>query len=391
MSPVLITASQVQRNMECPGGMLLPSAEDPSEAAAEGTALHDRLLRPETFPEPFRAWTEADGEDGVAGARTRGTRFEAALIREGDGPARVLGYNIGRAYGEPALPSLAGTADVLRAVRTGGVYRLRVPDLKTGHAQLYGGVLPEPAAAWQLRTLAYLAWDASGRPEQAEVRLAWLLHDDGDDPPRSWVRAAPETFGSAALREWEAVLLDLLRRRTTGEVRDKFRRGPWCLGCSSFDFCPAQRDVVERVATRSYTPADLGALSPAELADLWLDVRCAEEQAARARSALLRHVEAAGRVPLGDGRTELIPARQVVRRFRNVGEVVTRMHAANLRPPLRRDWVTLESVRDAFAAEGRAVEVEPFLKKLEQDGVLERTSSRPFLQERQVGARRIKE
>lgn len=383
-APVLITASQVDRLLACPAGGILPTAEDPSEAAEAGTVLHAQLLRPETFPEPFRAWTEADGEDGVAGARTRGTGFEAAFLRTGDGPTRLLGHNIGRAYGEPEAPSLAGTADVLRLVRTGGVWRFRVPDLKTGHAQLYGSALPEPGESWQLRTLAYLAWDAAGRPEQVEVRMAWLLHDAGESPPRSWVKPAPEPFGVNALREWEVVLLDLLHRRASGEVRDRFRRGGWCLGCSAFDFCPAQRDVLERIASRSYTPAELGRLPPSELADLWLDVRCAEQQAERAHAALLAHVEAEGRVPLGDGRTELIPARQVVRRVRDLGRLRAAANRAGLRAPVVKEATSLETIAEAFRAEGRAGETEGFLVLLEREGVVEKTASRPFLRERRT-------
>lgn len=383
----MVTASQVERLLACPGGGLQPTAEDPSEAASAGTEQHALLLTPETFPAVFRAWTEADGADGVAGGRTRGTRFEVALLREGGGRTRVLGENIGRAYGEPGEPSLAGTADVLRAVRVGGRLLLRVPDLKTGHAQLYGGALPEPGDAWQLRTLAYLAWDACGRPDLVEVRLAWLLRDASADPPREWIREAPRAFGSADLRAWEHVLLDLLRRISAGEVRDKFRRGPWCLGCSSFDFCPAQRDVLERVATRTYTPAEMGRLSPAELADLWLDVRCAEQQAERARAALLAHVDAVGGVPLGDGRTELIPARQVVRRVKDLPRL--KAEAERRGVPARevvREGTTLEAIRAAFVRTqtGDTGDADAFLAEMEAVGVIERSASRPFLQERRA-------
>lgn len=379
---LIVTASQVGRLVECPGGGMVATAEDPAPAAERGTAVHARLLRPETFPAVFRAWTDADGADGVAGCRTRGTGFEAAFLREGEGPARLLGFDIGRAYGEPEDPALAGTADVVRLVRAGGRSLLRVADLKTGHSQVHGG-LPEPAEAWQLRTLAYLAWDASGRPEHVEVRLAWLLHDEGEDPPRQWVAPAPEPFGAATLREWEGVLLSLLRRLAAGEVRGRFRRGGWCLSCSAFDFCDAQRDVLERVASRPYTPKEMGRLPPEELADLWLDVQCAGQQVERARASLLTHVEAVGSVPLGRDR-ELIPARTVSRRVRDVARL--KEEAERRGVPARevvREGASLEAVRAAFAAAG-AGDADGFLSEMESAGVIERTASRPFLKERRA-------
>lgn len=380
MTSTLITGSQVDRLLRCSAGAILLKASDPALQAEAGTATHAEVLRPDGLPEVFATWLR---EGCPNPPEEPSVRFEAAFSwSPGSGRAAFLGCYLERAYPEPEEPTIATTLDAV--ARAGKSWRFRVADLKTGAAQLYRGALPEPGDSWQLRTQATLTWIAFGRPEFAEFRLAWFLHDA--EAPRSWVREAPAPFGAAALREWEETLSSLLRRIDRGEVRDEFRRGPWCLSCSSFDFCPAQRDVLRRIA--ELEPAGLRALSDAELDDLWLDLRCFERMTERARAALTAHVERRARVPSRDGRKELVPGRVLTRKVRDVARLKEEAARRGVFG-VTRETATAETIRAAFVAArvGDDGGADEFLSEMEAAGIIEKVSSQAFLTERPVPKR----
>lgn len=367
---MVLTASQIDRLMACPAGVLLPGVSDPGEASARGTEVHGLRLTPETFPEEFRDWF-----GGVPD-------FEAAYVWQPGSPGRFLGFGLGRRYPDNDAAMLAGTADAI-SPPIGGPRSFRLADLKTGRLQLWGGSLPPPGSSWQLRTLSVLWWVRAGMPEDVEGRLAWLLWDE--DREEGWVEEASDPVRVHHLRSWLADLVRLLRRADSGEARSEFARGPWCLSCSSFDFCPAQKGAISRVSDVAPTEASLSSVPDEALARLWLDLRASREQTERAEEALLRLlVRKEAGIALSE-RRELAAETSAPRRVKAPDAVLKAAEArygSKAPPAMSEAKVTLSSIRRGLVRIGKLDEEDDFLAELEELGAVTRNSPSPRLAER---------
>lgn len=343
---------------------------DPGIASARGTEIHARLLTPETFPEEFRDWFGCIPS------------FEAAYVWQPNSPGRFLGFGLGRRYPDDDLAMLAGTADAISPV-LGDPRAFQLADLKTGRLQLWGGSLPPPGSSWQLRTLAVLWWVRAGLPEDVTGRLAWLFWDD--DREEAWVEEASDPVRAPQLRSWLQELVRLLRRADSGEVRSEFARGPWCLSCSSFDFCPAQRGAIERVSDVAPTDTSLATVPDEALARLWLDLRASREQTERAEEALLRLLVRKGAGIALSERRELAAETSSPRRVRDPEAA---LRAAEVRygskapAAMSEPRVTLTSIRRGLTRIGKLDDEDAFLAELEEAGVVTRSSPTPRLSER---------
>jgi hypothetical protein len=240
---MLGTASAVERLMVCPGGAVLAGAQDETEFAARGTGLHKYMqdvmsLGSEAalarVPAELRAAAEAiDLSVLPEAAAIIGAEVAFAwnaLLDEG----RELGRGVTReAYAVCGPDDFGGLADLV--FLSAGV--VTIYDWKFGH-----GSLAEAHRNWQLRTLALLACRAY-RVERAHVVIV-RIREDGT----AYHDAA--AFDAMDLEEIAIELANLGERimRTRAHVRllvpPDLRRGTHCRYCPSFDFCPAQQELL---------------------------------------------------------------------------------------------------------------------------------------------------
>lgn len=366
-APILVTASQVERLMKCSGGGGLLRVTDPAPAADEGTEDHERILMDPAQPSGHFLW------DWVRGGTTYTfCSVECSMLWEPsvvDGRlinAKWLGPLVKR-RGYPPISdrAIAGTFDAGLCLTDDTGLHIRIADLKTGHDQIYGG-LPDPGESWQLRTLAVLWWAVWGFPDAVDASLAWACWDRENE--NGWMIEAP-VARLYELQEWRQELVDLLDLVGPGT---EFARGPWCRYCDSFDFCPPQREAIARILAGGPEPV---LETPAAVEDYWLDLKAAERQIVTARESLTMRVDRDGAAPVGHGR-EIIAARNYPRRVIDIG----RLKAMAGDRKVTRETATLESIRAGIGKD----EAETFLSQAEQDGIIERRSTAPFLRERKI-------
>lgn len=239
---MLGTASAVERLMVCAGGALLPGAQEETAFATRGTTLHAYMqdvcslgsaAALERVPADLRAAAEAiDLSILPEAAAIIGAEVAFAwnaLLDEG----RELGRGVTRAaYSACGPDDFGGLADLV--FLSGGV--VTIFDWKFGH-----GDLPPAHRNWQLRTLALLASRAY-RVERARVAIV-RVREDGT----AYHDAAE--FDAMDLEEAAIELGNLGERiqRTPGSLRypQDLRRGGHCRYCPSFDWCPAQHELLQ--------------------------------------------------------------------------------------------------------------------------------------------------
>ena len=151
----MLTASSISRLLNCPGSEALTKAETASQWADAGHAEHAELatrVRSGTLP------------SNLAAIVPPGARAELALSYDvATGVGRVIGEDIGRAYGAQGAFEIFGSADVVGVAGDAVV----VVDWKTGFAEV------EPAATNpQLALYALAACRALGR-DRAIVHVAY--------------------------------------------------------------------------------------------------------------------------------------------------------------------------------------------------------------------------
>jgi hypothetical protein len=245
--PMIATASAVERLMACAGGALLPGAGDDNEYASRGTTLHAYMedvaaLGSEAalarVPADLRAGAEAiDLSILPEAAAIIGVEVAFAwnaLLDEG----RELGRGTTREiYAACGPDDFAGTADLV--FLADGV--VTIFDWKFGR-----GDLPPAKRNWQLRTLALLACRAYD-VDRARVAIV-RIREDGT----AWHDAAE--FDAMDLEEISIDLSNLGERiaRGRGSLRypSDLRRGGHCRYCPSFDFCPAQHELLQIAVRR---------------------------------------------------------------------------------------------------------------------------------------------
>ena len=158
----LPTASKLALVDECPPSWVLPAIRETHDAADEGVDKHGELRAAvsnwtaKLTPNP---WLDAVLE--LLGDMLNGAKAEAAYAYDtATGAARLLGYDLGRAYGQTPT-EIAGAADYV--VETDDV--VHVYDLKTGLAPH-----EELAHHAQMKALACAVGTTHGKSVQT-----WLI------------------------------------------------------------------------------------------------------------------------------------------------------------------------------------------------------------------------
>jgi hypothetical protein len=234
----LPTASKLALVDECPPSWVLPGIRETHEAAEEGRDLHESL---KAFVEgntdalsQSDDWRDAVLE--VVGERLRDAKCEAAYAYDtATGTARLLGYDLGRNYGQSET-EIAGAADFV--VDRGDV--LEVYDLKTG---LTPSETLEHHA--QMKALACAAGLAHMKPVQTFLIIA------PRDGQRPYVKTGPryEILDLLALGEWLRTLAARVRQaHGQPDKQKRFSVGKWCGTCRARLYCPTQVALIERMA-----------------------------------------------------------------------------------------------------------------------------------------------
>lgn len=243
----LPTASKLALADECPPSWVLPQMRETHAAAEGGRDLHDVLKRWATDGEwPSSAeqhrWLEAVAE--AIDDRFDGALAEAAYAYDvTTGAARLLGYNLGRNYGQTDT-EFAGAADYVVDYPE----HIEVWDLKTGLTP------QEPLEHHaQMRALACAVGTTHGK----SVRTMLLLAPRDGQKPRIVAGPTYGAFDLLELGEWLRGIAERLRRaHGTPDRNKRYSVGKWCGTCPARLHCPTQVAMIHRMAT---TPDDVAA------------------------------------------------------------------------------------------------------------------------------------
>ena len=293
----LPTASKLALVDECPPSWVLPAIRETHDAADEGVDKHGELRAAvsnwtaKLTPNP---WLDAVLE--LLGDMLNGAKAEAAYAYDtATGAARLLGYDLGRAYGQTPT-EIAGAADYV--VETDDV--VHVFDLKTGLAPH-----EDLAHHAQMRALACAVGTTHGKSVQT-----WLIVAPRDGQ-RPYLKRGPlyGAFDLLELGEWLrgiAARIDEARRfYAASKLAPKYSVGRWCANCRARLSCPTQTAMVHRMAT---TPDDVAADLATALANpetrrlAYNRLRAAEKALQWVRGQLYASMADLGPIDLGNGK-----------------------------------------------------------------------------------------
>lgn len=305
--PILLpTGSAVQRAMACPSSCALPQVrEETSPEAHRGTTVHEFLRAvigdgvdteealsrlPERDP-GRRACEELD-----LSAIPRGGLHEVALAWDPfRDEARVLGYDIKRAYAEHGADlsrEFVLSVDLCGDLRDSRVFVL---DFKTGYPQW------SARESWQLR-IGAVAWAACRKADEALVGHLVITG--------SGVRPDLHEIDSLALGDYRAQLRDLARRlkrmrRGPDLGGMDVAEGPHCRYCPAFSRCPAKvglvRDFARTATHRGGLMAEGAVVTRSAAAEVWKTIEAWDAVKERLQAQIEKLAEQEP-LDLGDGR-----------------------------------------------------------------------------------------
>ena len=237
MSPIMPSASEIQRVMECAASAQLPKVQSTSDAAARGSAIHaylERLVKGEpediavqSVPEQYRlACLDIDMTPFWAQQYSQLQSEVSIAVNVNTTLARVLGSN--RAYSSVTPEEFYGTADYIGRTQDG---ILVVGDFKTGVANV-----AHPRDNWQLKTLAFALSQLHG---EGEVEVA-IVKTEGE------TRILVHRFNAMDLAVIGSELKSLHSRLQT--VANSYREGKHCDYCPAYKFCPAKITLLRELA-----------------------------------------------------------------------------------------------------------------------------------------------
>lgn len=248
-----VSFSKTPRFVQCLGSTVLPRVmeSDIGEPAEKGHAIHAffataaRLGREAALEATPEAYQEICGAFDLALLPTvNAERFSHEVAMAYDAlkdEARIIGYDVGRNYGELADGEIPGALDVLGLTADEGVV---VADYKSGRVP----VAP-PKKNWQLKIGAV----AAARRFQARYAVVQIIHTR--EGMRPWsetatldafdLEEAAETLRELVLRRRQLVQ-SFLQRGYAG-LGDSLVRGPECRYCPSSSFCPAMTSLIRSV------------------------------------------------------------------------------------------------------------------------------------------------
>lgn len=256
-----VTASQIDRAINCPASVALPQIRQQSDAADYGTGVHAFLKRVEKVGrEGALSEIAADVshrdlcEQLPLDELPKGGRREIAFARNRvTGAVRILGEGEHRDYSNVTPEEDCGTADLVGSKDGRGV----VKDWKAGR---YVG---NPATAGQLLFFGLCVLEIA---EVDEVEVAFIyLRDDGtfyED------RAVVDRFDLAAFAEKLRELprrIEAERAKIDAGKQPDVSNGPWCRFCPAAAACPAKTALARSFGAELLTIREnITALSPVE-------------------------------------------------------------------------------------------------------------------------------
>lgn len=212
----MISGSSIPRIMECPASEAMPHVYDSSEAAERGTQIHSALA------------------ERVAELVGPSAKAEVAIAYDvATDTARLLGYDIGRDYGELAPFEIPTTLDVLSVAETERT--IVIVDWKTGH-----GRVTEPRKNWQLKfqALAAARYIGAGR---VSAHLGFVKEADGTPhftEPAEWDELDLARF-AVQVKE----MFFTVQQAKNGLVLN-VKEGEWCKYCPAQRSCPAKTALI---------------------------------------------------------------------------------------------------------------------------------------------------
>ena len=275
----MITASALPRLLNCPASAALPRAENASEWADAGHDEHASLAA---------SVLGGDLPPHLARLVPSGSRVEVAIAFDvATGQARIIGENIGRAYGDLAPFEIAGSIDVL-GIDGDAVVAL---DWKTGMRDV------EPAATnGQLRFYALAACRALKR-DRAIIRIVYTQTGRCDEAEMDALDLAGLAAEVAGLHARVAALQVEARAGRPLSTRE----GSWCRHCPSKHACPSKRALLVQVAEHGLAVIGDTELTPERARTACEEVLRFEQLVADARKRLDAYVSSTGPIDLGDG------------------------------------------------------------------------------------------
>lgn len=292
----LPTASKLALVDECPPSFALPAIRETHDAAEEGNDLHD-LLRDALDRNPDVLSQELPWLDAVLELvfdRLQDAKAEAAYAYDtATGTARLLGYDLGRSYGQTPT-EIAGAADYV----VEGDDVVHVYDLKTGLA-------PHEDLAYhaQMRALACAVGTTHGKSVQT-----WLIVAPRDGQ-RPYLKRGPlyGAFDLLELGEWlRGIAARIDEARRTPDARKRYSVGRWCAYCPARLNCPTQVEMLRRLAKDPDGVAgDLASqlvVGPAEARLAYNRLKAAKKALGWVEGQLRAWVKENGPIDLGNGK-----------------------------------------------------------------------------------------
>lgn len=266
--------------MNCIGSNVLPAAENASVYADAGHEEHAEL-----------AGQLADGTlpDWISAVIPAGSRSEVALAYDTATRAgRVIGENLGRAYGTMAPFEACGSCDVVGIDGDAVV----IIDFKTGHNEV------EPARTnAQLAFYATAAASAFGKSSARVVLVYTAMHRiDSAELDAFDLAEFADRLEALHVRVSKAQL-----SRQQGEPVET-REGSWCRYCPSKPFCGSKNALLVQLAEHGLAIVGDSVMTPERARLAYSELQRIDQLVGDAKKRLNTYVDEHGPIDLGDGR-----------------------------------------------------------------------------------------
>jgi len=299
----LPSGSQWTRIIRCPGSAVLSQVKDePGEASERGTAIHDFLYRVgvgedraavlESMPAQFRlgcAEIDISKVEGIGDDVVGKWRHEIALAYNVvTRKTRIIGFNIGREYGEVAREEIPLSLDLARPGEVG--------DYKTGRG--HDGYAPPAHRNGQLMVGAVAIW----KLWQTDTVRAFLQKiDDGCKIDEvTWdafdLEAHADTIERTARAIWH--MQDAFLRGIDPDVAE----GTQCEYCPAKARCPAKVGLIRQWGNDAIALPPLTGLTADNVAVIYRRVRDVRKLTGRALQQLVEWTRSNGPIDAGGGK-----------------------------------------------------------------------------------------
>ena len=245
----LTSGSAIERALHCTASMALPHADHTTIHTERGTVIHTfledvcvvgRETALECVPDDYREVCDALNLDGLDVQLSLAPEVAIAYDVLTDS-ARELGRGEGRKYDDVGLNEIPCTLDVVGIREVPRGRRGLVIDWKTGWT-----------TARNSRQVLQLDFGglATARAYGCDVVEVQLVHVREDVRP--WVQRRTlsgleiDAF-AAEVQQAHASAVELRKRLIDGAAVPSWKTGPWCEHCPSWQWCPAQMNLVRNL------------------------------------------------------------------------------------------------------------------------------------------------